>query len=122
MTSAGIEELVGLDPEEWDVVGIDIGGGETGIQPLEVVAVPRGLAPAGDQRTDESLYQAIARHNGGELPVTHFRIHQADAFEVLTKIMHVFEFRLRSRTVLGVDLRVMSQADVPEMFMQPPGE
>ena len=117
MTSAGIEEIVGLDPEEWTVVGIDIGGGETGLHPLEVVAVHSSL-PAEDRRSDESLFQAMARANGGELPATHFRVHEEDAFGVLLRIMHVFDFRLRSRGVVDVPIRIMSQADLPEMFMQ----
>lgn len=118
MTSAGIEELIGLDPDEWDVVGIEIGGGESGLHPLDVVAVHRDI-PVEGRRSDESLFEAMARTNGGVLPATHFRVHEADAFEVLLKIMHVFDFRLRSRGVLGVPVRIMSQADIPEMFMQP---
>lgn len=118
MTSAGLEELVGLAPDEWTVVGIDIGGGEYGLHPLEVVAVHRDI-PAEGRRSDESLFEAMARANGGELPATHFRVHEADAFDVLLKIMHVFDFRLRSRGVVGVPVRIMSQADIPEMFMQP---
>lgn len=118
MTSAGIEELIGLDPDEWDVIGIEIGGGESGLHPLDVVAVHRDI-PAEGRRSDESLFEAMARTNGGELPATHFRVHDADAFEVLLKIMHVFDFRLRSRGVVGLPIRIMSQADIPEMFMQP---
>lgn len=120
MTSAGIEELVGLDEDEWTVVGIDIGGGESGLHPLEVVAVHSDV-PAPDRRPDESLFEAMARANGGELPATHFRVHEADAFDVLLEIMHVFDFRLRSRGAVDVSIRIMSQADLPEMFMQPEG-
>src|SRR5690242_16145855 len=78
MTSAGIEELIGLDPDEWDVVGIEIGGGESGLHPLDIVAVHRDI-PTEGRRSDESLYEAMARTNGGELPATHFRVHEADA-------------------------------------------
>lgn len=55
----------------------------------------------------------------GRLPATHFRIHEADAFEVLLRIMHVFDFRLRSRGAVDVSIRIMSQADIPELFMRP---
>jgi hypothetical protein len=116
MTSAGIEELVGLDPDEWSVIGVVIGGGESGLHPLEVVAVHTSV-PMEDRRPDESLFDAMARA-GGELPATHFRVHEADAFELLLQVMHVFDFRLRSRGVVGVPIRIMSQADLPEKFMQ----
>lgn len=117
MTSKGVEEIVGLDPEAWTVVGIDIGGGEGGLHPLEVVAVLNSL-PTDDRSPDESLFEAMARANGGELPATHFRVHEKDAFEVLLKVMHVFDFRLRSRGVVDVPIRIMSQADLPERFMR----
>lgn len=118
MTSAGIEELVGLDPSEWTVVGIDIGGGESGLHPLEVIAVHKDGRTEG-RRSDESVFNSMARASGGELQATHFRVHEADALDVLLKIMHAFEFRLRSRGVVGVPIRIMAQADIPEMFMQP---
>jgi hypothetical protein len=107
MTSAGIEELVGLNQDDWTVVGIDIGGGESGLHDLAVVAVHRD-AETGvvDRRSDESLYQAMARANGGKLEATHFLVHGLDQFEVLTKMMHVFDFRLRSRGVLDVSIRI----------------
>lgn len=110
MTSAGIEELVGLDPDEWTIVGIDIGGGEGGLHPLEVVAV---RIRDEDRRPDESLFEAMARSNGGELPATHFRVHEVDAFEVLLKIMHLFDFRLRRRGAVDVPIRVVSQDEIP---------
>lgn len=117
MTSAGIEKIVGLDPAEWTVVGIEIGGGETGLHPLEVVAVQTTL-PVKARRPDESLFQAMARTNGGELLTTHFRVHDKDALEVLLQVMHVFDFRLRSRGVVDVPIRIMSRSDLPEMFMR----
>lgn len=121
MTSAGIEKLIGLNEDEWTVVGIDIGGGESGLHELEVVAVHHSAEDV-ERRSDESLWQAIARANGGELPATHFRVHEYDAFELLKRIMHVFEFRLRSRGAVDVPIRIMSRSDLPEMFMNPEHE
>jgi hypothetical protein len=89
-----------------------------GLHPLEVVAVHRDVR-AEDRRSDEPLSAAMTRANDGELPATHFRVHEADAFGVLLKIMHVFDFRLRSRGVVDLPIRIMSHADIPEMFMQP---
>lgn len=110
-TAAGVEELVGLKPAEWPVVGIDIGGSEQGLHPMEVVAVPTD-AFVDDRRSDESMFEAIARANGGELPVTSFRVHDADAFEVLLRIMHVFDFRMCSRGIVGVPIRIVSESDL----------
>lgn len=33
--------------------------------------------------------------------------------------MHVFDFHLRLRGVVGAPVRIMSQDVIPEMFMQP---
>lgn len=46
MTAAGVEELIGLDRDEWFVIGLDVGGGEHK-HVLRVVAVAREDIPDG---------------------------------------------------------------------------
>jgi hypothetical protein len=108
MTSAGIEEVVGLDRDEWMVIGIDIGGGELD-HDLRVVAVHREIVPDGG-----GVLPRIADANGGEIPVTEFLIHDVDPYAVLRAITHVFELRLRLRGADGLPIRVVGQSDVPE--------
>lgn len=108
MTTAGLEEVVGLDRKKWFVVGIDIGGGEHEHQ-LRVLAVDRQIFPPGGD-----VFPRIAEANGGKLPVTEFLVHDADPYEVLQKITHVFELRLRTRGTLGLAIRIVAHADVPE--------
>lgn len=107
-TSPGLEAAVGLDPDEWLVCGIDIGGGESS-HDLRVVAVHRDNVPEGGD-----VFPRIAETNGGEIPVTEFLIHDVDPYEVLRSVTHVFEMRLRSRGTRDLPIRVMTQSDVPE--------
>lgn len=102
------EDIIGLDPDEWMIVGIDIGGGETRHE-LRVVAVNRADIPEGGD-----VHPRIAAANGGEIPVTEFLVHNVDPYEVLRKITHMFELRLRTRGTRDFPLRVVRLADVPE--------
>jgi len=103
-TSKQIEEVVGLDGDEWMVIGLDIGGGEHDHE-LRVVAVHRNLVPGG----------------GDVLPkiaATEFLVHDVDPYEVLHAITHMFEMRLRTRGSRDLPIRITSQSDLPEQFMQ----
>jgi hypothetical protein len=107
-TSAGLEEIVGLDPEIWMAIGLDIGGGESSHE-LRVVAVHRDLFTA-----EGDVFPKIAAAYGGEIPATEFLIHDVDPYEVLRAVTHVFEMRLRRRGCRDLPIRVMSRSDVPE--------
>jgi PAS domain-containing protein len=102
-SNASFERLVGLDPDEWIILGFDIGWGEIeqDVHELHVVAARRA-----DIRGSDSAE--------GELPVTDFLIHDADPIEVLRAISHVFELRLRRRGIGDRPLRVVALADIPE--------
>lgn len=110
MTQKGIEEVVGLDPDEWMVLGIDIGGGEHDHH-LRVIAVSRSIFPEGGD-----VFPKIAESNGGEIPATEFLIHDVDPYEVLKKITHMLDIRLRPRRIAdsGIPVRIVDQGDVPE--------
>lgn len=107
-TAPPVEQVVGLDPEQWTVVGLDIGGGE-GAHELRVVAVAATDMPEGSD-----VFPRIADANGGEIPVTEFLIHDVDPYEVLRGITHQFELRLRVRGTRDLPIRVVQQSDVPE--------
>lgn len=107
-TAAGVEEVVGLDRDEWMVIGLDIGGGEHAHH-LRVVAVHRDDVPEGGD-----VLPRIAEANGGEIPVTEFLIHNVDPYAALRAVTHQFELRLRTRGTRDLPIRVIRQSDVPE--------
>lgn len=104
--NAILERLVGLDPEEWLILGFDIGWGEieNGPHDLHVVAARR-------ETIRESREQGF---EDDEIRVTDFLIHDVDPYEILRTISHVFELRMRRRGFDDRALRVMELADVPE--------
>lgn len=108
LTGAGVEEVVGLDRDEWMAIGLDIGGGEHGHE-LRVIAVHRSDIPEGGD-----VFPRIAAANGGHIPATEFLIHDVNPYEVLQKITHVFEMRIRTRGSRDLPIRVLRQSDVPE--------
>lgn len=112
MTSKQLEEVVGLDRDEWMVIGLDIGGGEHDHE-LRVVAVHRDLMPDGGD-----VLPKIAASNNGEIPATEFLVHDVDPYKVLQAITHLFEMKLRRRGTRDLPIRIMSQSDLPEQFMQ----
>lgn len=105
-TTAGIEEQVGLDPERWMVVGLDIGGGELS-HALHVVAIDRALVPEGGD-----VLPKIASSNGGNLPVTEFRVSGVDPYDLLRAVTHQFELRMRLRGTRELPIQVVTRADV----------
>ncbi|WP_243226698.1 hypothetical protein [Microbacterium sp. CIAB417] len=108
LTGPGIEETVGLNRDEWMVIGIDIGGGELE-HDLRVIAVHRDRIPDGG-----GVLPRIAEANEGEIPATEFLIHDVDPYAVLQAITHVFELRMRLSGASGLPIRVIEQSDVPE--------
>jgi hypothetical protein len=105
MTGETWPELVDLEREDWTIVGIDIGGGESG-QDLRVIAV--------DRREYPGSMDDVAANNGGVLPVTEFLIHDVDPYEFLRNMTHVFELRLRARSIVNAQIQVVARGDVPE--------
>ena len=113
MTARGIEEVVGLDPDRWTVVGIDIGGGERS-HDLHVIAVDHAIFPEG-----KDVFPRIAAANGGVIPATDFLVHDVDPYQVLQAITHVFELRLRMRGTRDLPVQITALADAPEAWTEP---
>jgi hypothetical protein len=108
MTAPSLGEVVGLDREEWLLVGFDIGGGEH-LHHLRVVAVRRNGIPAGSD-----VLPRIAAANDGEIPATEFWVHNVDPYEVLRAITHQFELRMRISTAREFPIRIVAQRDLPD--------
>ena len=108
MTTPTIHDLVDLDYEEWLIVGIDIGGGETN-HDIKVLAVRQDPNFSGSWVAPE-----IAANNNGEIPVTEFLLHDVDPYAFLKSITHMFEMRLKVQSFEQFPIRVVEQSDIPE--------
>lgn len=107
-TGTPLHELVGLDPNAWMIIGLDIGGGEHA-HSLHVLAIDRAIVPSGGD-----VFPRIAAANGGELPVTDFLVHNVDPYAVLKAMTHFLDLRLRARNTVGTPVRVIALGDVPK--------
>jgi hypothetical protein len=90
-------DLVGLDHDEWMIIGLDLGGGEHKHN-LHVIAVPAGTNI----------------HDQDEIQATDFLIHDVDPYRLLKAMSHVFELRMRLRALVNVPIRIVELSDVPE--------
>lgn len=102
---ANLEKLIGLDPDEWMIVGINVNGGErkSGRHHLHVVAVRLTDLPSG----------TVDDANVAEIPVTDFLVHDIDPYDILRTMIHQFDLRLRHRGWGELPLRVVAFGDVP---------
>lgn len=111
MTTKGLEEFVGLDPDEWTIVAFEIGGGEYehGRHRLDVYAVAREHITA-----SSDVFPQVAADHGGEIPVTQFLVHDVDPYEILRRMTHQLEIQFRTRGSRELPIRVVALGDVPE--------
>lgn len=94
----GLARMVGLDTEEWQVVGFNIGGGELGYG-LRVYATPR---------------EAWVRADGeSDVEVTEFLVHDVDPLKILQEMTHVFELNMRIRGLDQRKVRITALSDLP---------
>jgi hypothetical protein len=106
-TTWTIEQILGDQLDGWFVIGIDIGGGEHE-HALRVIAVPKDSLPEGG-----GVLPEYASRNGGEIPATSFLVHDFNPYEFLRAITHMFELRLRVRSIADIPVRIVSLADIP---------
>ncbi|AND17297.1 hypothetical protein [Rathayibacter tritici] len=99
-TGPQLEEIVGLDPDVWLILGIDIGGGETDHE-LHVVAVR-----VADLPDDGNVVPRLAAASGGEIPAVYILVHGADPYAVLKVVTHAFELHLRTRSTRAYQIRI----------------
>ncbi|PMR62158.1 hypothetical protein C1A38_05340 [Verrucosispora sp. ts21] len=100
----GLGRTVGLDTDEWQLVGFSIGGGESGYD-LRLVATPRDVW----EKTQP----------GDEIEVTEFLVHDVDPLALLQQMTHMFELKMYRRGVDGRQVRVRALSDLPsELFVE----
>ncbi|MEU4779002.1 hypothetical protein [Micromonospora sp. NPDC023633] len=101
----GLARTVGLDSEQWQVVGFSIGGGEHGYD-LRLVAAPR------------DVWEKVKADDRAEIEVTEFLVHDVDPLAILQQMTHVFELKMRLRAFDGRTVRVRALSDLPsELFV-----
>ncbi|WP_410673797.1 hypothetical protein [Amycolatopsis sp. cmx-4-68] len=102
----GLARAVGLDPEQWQVVGFNIGGGENGFH-LRIYATP------GD------VWERVKPDDGAEVEVTEFLVHDVDPLAILQRMTHGFELNMRIRSLDNRVVRVRALSDLPsELFVE----
>jgi hypothetical protein len=99
---ADVYDLTGIDRDEWLIVGLDIGGGESGMDNLHVIAV----------RESELRGRHIA--NVSEVRAANIQIHNGvDPFELLRRMTHVLDMRFRIRAVKDATITITELLDEP---------
>jgi hypothetical protein len=98
-----VYSITGIDHKEWQIIGLDFGGGETGMHNLHVIAVPR--SEWGKQGPPSALSNVRAAD---------IQIHNdIDPFDLLRQIMHVFDLRFRIRAVEDSTITITELLDEP---------
>jgi hypothetical protein len=101
----GLARTVGIDSDQWQVVGFSIGGGEHQYD-LRVVATPR------------DMWEKVKPHDDAEIEVTEFLVHNVDPLAILQQMTHVFELKMRIRRLDDRQVRVRALSDRPsELFV-----
>lgn len=100
--NVNVYTLTGIDPGKFLIIGLDFGGGESGMHRPHVIAVRR--SDLGDKHISEkSQIEAvdIQIHNG------------VDPFDLIKAIIHVMEMRFRIRSVVGATITITELLDEP---------
>ena len=94
-------DWVGVDFDEWQIIGLDFGAGESGLHNLHVIAVPRAEWSA---QKDSGISEIMA---------TDIQIHDVNAVELLLKMTHMLDVRFRIRAVKDSRIMINGYGDVP---------
>jgi hypothetical protein len=102
----GLADTVGLDSDQWQIVGFSIGGGESGYT-LRVVATPA------------DVWTKSSAEDDAVIEVTEFSVHGVDPLVILRQMTHLFEMKMRIGSIEGRQVRVRAQSDLPsELFAE----
>lgn len=103
LMSSDLYGLTGIDRDQWAIIGLDFGGGESGMQMPHVIAVRKSELDGGPHISERSYIQAvdIQIHNG------------VDPFDLLRQIINIMEMRLRVRSVVDATITITELLDEP---------
>jgi hypothetical protein len=97
-----VYSLTGIDPEKWAIIGLDFGGGESGMHQPHVIAVRK--SELGDQHPSAM----------SEIKAVDIQIHNGiDPFDLLRQITHVLDMRFRIRSVVDATITITELLDEP---------
>lgn len=96
-----IYDLTGVDRDEWLIIGLDFGGGETGMHAPHVIAV----------RQSELAERPI--YDMADIRAADIQIHHLEPFELLQRITHLLDMRFRIRSVRDATITITELLDVP---------
>jgi hypothetical protein len=97
----GIYELAGIDSEEFQIIGLDFGGGESGMHDPHVIAVRK--SELGERHiSDVSDVRAVD-----------IQIHDVDPFDLLRQMIHLLDMRFRIRSVKDATITITEVLDQP---------
>lgn len=100
--STGIYELTGIDSNEWLIVGLDFGGGESGMHQPHVIAVRKSeLNGRHISELSEIRAADIQIHNG------------IDPFDLLRQLTHLLDMRFRIRATKNATITITERLDEP---------
>jgi hypothetical protein len=96
-----VYDLTGIDRDEWLIVGLDFGGGESGMHNPHVIAVRKS-----------ELY---GRHISeiANVRAADIQIHDVDPFELLRQMTHLLDMRFRIRAVEQATITITELLDEP---------
>lgn len=94
-------DAIGLDKENWVLVGLSIHSGEDGSRSMNVYATPYDAWHK--EKKDATV----------DLEVTEFYVHDVDPFEILERMTHVFDLRMRLRYLEERRFVIRSRSDLP---------
>lgn len=92
--------ITGIDPDEWQIIGLDLGGGETQLD-THVIAVHR--SEVGDQHLSTQ----------SEINAVDILVHGVDPFALLRELTHMLEIRMRVQAVNDAKITITKLADQP---------
>jgi hypothetical protein len=100
--------MIGLDAEEWLIVGLDIQGTEHG-HSLRVLAVRADSIPEA-----ADLFRSAAAAGDGEIRATEFLVRDVDPYRILRACTQELQLRMRARGTREFPIRIVSQSEIRE--------
>jgi hypothetical protein len=100
--------MIGLDGDEWLIVGLDIRGTEHD-HSLRVLAVRADSIPEA-----ADLFRSAAAASDGEIRATEFLVRDVSPYEILRACTQEFQLRMRARGAREFPIRIVAQSHIRE--------
>ncbi|WP_396909545.1 hypothetical protein [Mycolicibacterium sp.] len=97
--SEDIYDFTGIDRDEWQIVGLDLGGGGN-LMDTHIIAV---------RKSDDDTHLSERSH----VEAADIRVHGLDPFELLRKLTKQLDIRMRVRAVKNATIMVTELLDEP---------